>query len=75
MNKDTCKHLSPLIAEDSGNNVCHQDTLHRVEDILQLLTELDLSEGCSAKARTGHYWIMLMVIDAVRHVSDELDGD
>jgi len=72
MNKDTCNHPFPLIAEDTDNNIGHQDTLNRVEDILQLLTELDLSEEWSTKAKTGHYWILLVLIDSIRHVSDAL---
>ncbi|PCJ89228.1 MAG: hypothetical protein COA54_00375 [Thiotrichaceae bacterium] len=75
MNKDTCVPPSPLIAEDSGNNVGHQDTLNRIEDILQLLTELDLSEEWSAKAKTGHYWILLVLIDSIRYVSDALASE
>ena len=62
----------PLIAESSGNNVGYQDTLNRVAAVLQLLTEIDLSEEWSPKARTGHYWILLMLIDSVNHVSASL---
>ena len=75
MKKDTSKHPSALIADDSGNNVGHQDTLDRVAAILQLLTELDLSEEWSPRAKTGHYWILLMLIDSVNYVSDSLGNE
>ncbi|PCJ86602.1 MAG: hypothetical protein COA54_07730 [Thiotrichaceae bacterium] len=75
MKKDISKHKSPLIADDSGNNVCYQDTLDRVAAILQLLTELDSSEEWSPKAKTGHYWVLLILIDSVNFVSDALANE
>ena len=66
---------SPLIADHPGNNVGYRDTLDRVASILQLLTELDMSEGFSLKARTGHYWILLILIDSVNYVSDALSDE
>jgi len=78
MKKDTPKHTPPsipLIADNSGNNVGYRDTLDRVAAVLQLMTEIDLSEELSAKAKSGHYWILLMLIDSVNHVSDALADD
>ena len=62
----------PLIADNIGNNVGYQDTLDRVATVLQLLTELDLSGGLSPRAESGHYWVLLMLIDSVNYVSDAL---
>lgn len=65
---------NPIIAANSANNVGYRDTLDRVAAVLQLLTELHATEGLSPKAETGHYWIQLMLIDAVKYVSEAL-GD
>jgi len=59
MDKDTLQHNPPpipLIADESGNNVGYRDTLDRVAAVLQLLNEMDLSEGLSPRAKSGHYW-------------------
>jgi len=75
MDKDITQHNPPsipLIADDSGNNVGYRDTLDRVVAVLQLLSEMDLSEGLSPRAKSGHYWILLMLIDSVKYVSDAL---
>jgi len=62
----------PLIAENLENNIGYRDTLDRIAAVLQLLTEIDLSEDWSPKAKTGHYWILLMLIDSVNYVSSAL---
>lgn len=63
----------PLIADSPGNSVGYRDTLDRVAAVLQLLSEINLSEGLSSGAETGHYWVQLMLIDSVKYVSDALD--
>ncbi len=78
MNKDTPKHTPPsipLIADNSDNNVGYRDTLDRVAAVLQLMTEIGLSGEMSARAKSGHYWILLMLIDSVNYVSDALADD
>jgi len=66
---------NPLIAENLDNNVGFRDTLDRVAAVLQLLTEIDLSEEWSPRAKMGHYWVLLMLIDSVNYVSDALASD
>ena len=65
---------NPIIAANSANNVDHRDTLDRVAAVLQLLTELNISEGLSPRAESGRYWIQLMLIDSIKYVSDALDN-
>jgi len=75
MNKDDTQPRPPtipLIAENLGNNIGHRDTLDRIAAVLQLLIEIDISEEWSPKAKAGHYWILLMLIDSVNHVSSSL---
>jgi len=75
MDKDTLQHNPPpipLIADESGNNVGYRDTLDRVAAVLQLLNEMDSSEGLSPRAKSGRYWILLMLIDSVKYISDAL---
>ncbi len=62
---DTPTH--PIISDDS-----HRDTLDRVAHVIELLKELDLSEGLTPSARAGLYWIHRMLADTVKHVSDGL---
>lgn len=50
----------------------HRDTLDRVAHVIELLKELDLSEGLTPSARAGLYWIHCIVADTVKHVSDGL---
>jgi hypothetical protein len=50
----------------------HRDTLDRVAHVIELLKELDLSEGLTPSARAGLYWIHRMLADTVKHVSDGL---
>jgi hypothetical protein len=57
----------PIISETS-----HRDTLDHVAHVIELLKQLDLSEGLTPGARAGLYWIHRMLADAVRHVSDGL---
>lgn len=57
----------PIISESS-----HRDTLDHVIHVIELLEQLDLSEGLAPGARAGLYWIHRMLADAVRHVSDVL---
>lgn len=54
------------------SNTLHRDTLDRVTHIIELLEQLDLSDGLTANARSGLYWIHRMLADAVKHVSDGL---
>lgn len=75
MTKDIPQHdipTIPLIADSLGNNVGHRDTLNRVATVIQLLTELNLSEELSPETENGLYWVQLMLIDSIRHVSDAL---
>ncbi len=57
----------PIISDTS-----HRDTLDRVVHVIELLEQVDLSEGLTPSARAGLYWIHHMLADTVRHVSDEL---
>lgn len=57
----------PIISE-----VSHRDTLDHVAHVIELLEQLDLSEGLTPGARAGLYWIHRMLADSVRHVSDGL---
>lgn len=50
----------------------HRDTLDRVAHVIELLEQLDLTEGLTPRARTGLHWIHCMLADAVKHVSDSL---
>ena len=69
MTKDIPQHkipTIPLIADSLGNNVGHRDTLNRVATVIQLLTELNLSEELSPETENGLYWVQLMLIDSDR---------
>ena len=57
----------PIISDTS-----HRDTLDRVVHVIELLEQLDLSEGLTPSARAGLYWIHHMLAGTVKHVSDEL---
>ena len=59
--------VHPIISDDS-----HRDTLDRVAHLIELLKELDLSEGLTPSARAGLYWIHRMLADTVKHVSNGL---
>ena len=59
---------NPIISDS-----LHQDTLDRVADIIELLEELDLTDGLTPNARAGLYWIHIMLADAVKHVSHGLE--
>ena len=59
--------IHPIISDDSP-----RDTLDRVAHVIELLKELDLSEGLTPSARAGLYWIHCMLADTVKHVSDGL---
>ena len=59
--------IHPIISDDS-----HRDTLDRVAHVIELLKELDLSDGLTPSARAGLYWIHRMLADTVKHVSDGL---
>jgi hypothetical protein len=50
----------------------HRDTLDRVVHVIDLLQQLDLSEGLTPNARAGLYWIHHMLADTVKHVSNHL---
>lgn len=65
---------NPLVTNCPKNSVGHRDTLDRVAAVLLMLTEMNLAEGLSPNAETGRYWVQLMLIDAVKYVSDGL-GD
>ncbi len=76
MKKAIHKHpipSNPLVADNLGNNVGHRDTLNRVVAVLQMLTELNISEEVSPEVGNGLYWVQLMLIDSVNYVSDALD--
>lgn len=57
----------PIISDTS-----HRDTLDRVADIIELLQQVNLSDGLTPNARAGLYWIHHMLADSIKHVSDEL---
>lgn len=57
----------PIVSE-----TFHRDTLDRVTHIIELLEQLDLSDGLAPAARAGLYWIHSMLADAVKHVSKDL---
>lgn len=54
------------------SNTSHRDTLDHVAHVIELLEQLDLSEGLTPSARAGLYWIHRMLVDTVKHVSDGL---
>ena len=54
------------------SNVSHRDTLANVADIVELLKQMDLSEGLTPSARDGLFWIYGMLTDAIKHVSKDL---
>ena len=60
--------IHPIISNDS-----HRDTLDRVAHVIELLKELNLSEGLTPSADAGLYWIHCMLADTVKHVSDGLN--
>ena len=64
---------NPMISHNTINNVGYRDTLNRVTDVLNLLTELDLSKGLSDETENGIFWVQLMVIDSVKYVSRALE--
>lgn len=65
--KDNTTPRHPIISD-----TLHRDTLDRVADIIELLEQLDLTEGLTPNACVGLYWIHSMLADAVKHVSDGL---
>jgi hypothetical protein len=54
------------------SDTMHRDTLDRVAHLIELLEQMDLSDGMTPGAQTGLYWVHRMIIDAVRHVSNDL---
>lgn len=56
------------------SDVSHRDTLDNVADIVELLKQVDLSEGLTPSARVGLFWIYAMLTDAIKHVSKELSS-
>lgn len=50
----------------------HRDTLDHVAQEMELLDQLDLSNGLTPGAEAGLYWIHRVIIDSVKHVSDNL---
>lgn len=61
------KYDHPIISAN-----LHRDTLDRVADVIELLEQLDLSDGLTPSARAGLHWIHHMLVDATKHVSDGL---
>lgn len=57
---------NPIISDS-----LHLDTLDRVGHILELLQRLDLSEGLTASAGSGLYWIHVILADAIRYVGEK----
>lgn len=57
---------NPIISE-----TLHLDTLDRVGHILELLQRLDLSEGLTANAGSGLYWIHVILADAIKYVGEK----
>ncbi len=60
----------PIISDSLVKSVSQRDTLDRVASIIALLQELEFSEGISVNAGTGLYWILAMLEDTVKYVSD-----
>ena len=54
------------------SDTLHRDTLDRVACVIELLKQLDLSEGLTPASQAGLYWVHRMLVDAVKHVSDGL---
>ena len=54
------------------SDTLHRDTLDRVVHVIELLQQLDLSDGLTPAARTGLYWIHGMLAESVKYVSDAL---
>ena len=54
------------------SDTLHRDTLDRVVHIIELLQQLDLSDGQTPAARAGLYWIHGMLAESVKYVSDVL---
>jgi hypothetical protein len=54
------------------SDVSHRDTLDRVVHLIELIGELDLSEGLTPDAHAGLYWMHRILADAIKHVSDNL---
>ena len=54
------------------SNVSHRDTLDNVADIVELLKQVDLSEGLTPSARAGLFWVYGTLTDAIKHVSKDL---
>lgn len=65
----------PIISDSPVKPVAQQDTLDRVASILALLQELQFSDGISANADAGLYWILAMLESTVKHISDSLAAD
>lgn len=65
----------PIISDCTVKSVAQRDTLDRVMSIIALLRELEFSDGISAKADTGLYWILTMLETSVRHISETLTTD
>lgn len=64
---ETITSNHPIISD-----IMHRDTLDRVIHIIELLEQLDLSEGLTPGAQSGLYWVHRMIINSVKHVSDDL---
>lgn len=54
------------------SNVFQRDALANVADIVELLKRKDLSEGLTPSARAGLFCIYGLLIDAIKHVSNDL---
>jgi hypothetical protein len=54
------------------SHTLHRDTLDRVVYMIELLQQLDLSEGLTPTARAGLYWMHGMLAESVKYVSDAL---
>lgn len=57
------------------SDTLHLDTLDRVVHILELLERLDLSEGLTENARSGLYWIHVILADAIKYVGEKAQSD
>lgn len=65
----------PIISDSPVKSIARRDTLDRVASIIALLQELEFSDGISANAGTGLYWILAMLENTVRHISDASAAD
>ena len=66
------KNKRKISKDLTTNTVFQRDALANVADVVELLKQVDLSEGLTPGARAGLFYIYGMLTDAIKHVSKEL---